>query len=260
VTQNVPCARLTGRVALVTGSTGGIGVEIVRRLAAEGARVVVTDVDAAPCAELVDELPGEHLGLALDVGDEDAWRAAVERVHSAFGRLDVLVNNAAGFVDWSETAASADLAAAHALLDVNLFGPWRVTQALLPLLREAEHGRIVNVASGAGSHGDDAFGLTTGGGAAASYGISKAAVNALTAKLAAELAGTRVLVNSVCPGLTATAPVARVGRRFSAARAPRPGGRRACRSCRSRPGTADRRRMRGAWCPSGRGCRCGCRR
>jgi 3alpha(or 20beta)-hydroxysteroid dehydrogenase len=64
-------SRLTGRVALVTGSTGGIGTEIVRRLAAEGARVAVTDLDPAPCAELVGELPGEHLVLALDVGDEE---------------------------------------------------------------------------------------------------------------------------------------------------------------------------------------------
>ena len=89
---------------------------------------------------------------------------------------------------------------------VNLFGPWRLTQALLPLLQAASHPRVVNVSSGAGSHGDDAFGLTRRGGAAASYGISKAALNALTATLAAELADTRIIVNAVCPGLTATWP------------------------------------------------------
>ena len=76
----------------------------------------------------------------------------------------------------------------------------------LPLIRRSGHGRIVNVSSGAGSHGDPQFGLTTNRGSAASYGISKAAINALTAKLAAELEGTGVLVNAVCPGLTATAP------------------------------------------------------
>ncbi|MGH3148102.1 MAG: SDR family NAD(P)-dependent oxidoreductase, partial [Rubrobacter sp.] len=126
-------------------------------------------------------------------------------VEGEFGRLDVLVNNAAAFADWSETASGADLESARAVFDTNLFGPWRVCQAFLPLIRGSEHGRIVNVASGAGSHGETQFGLAAGP-AAASYGISKAAVNALTSKLATELEGTGILVNSVDPGLTATAP------------------------------------------------------
>ena len=92
------------------------------------------------------------------------------------------------------------------MLETNLFGAWRLTQALLPLLQRSPAPRIVNVSSGAGSHEDPAFGLRVRGGAAASYGISKAALNALTSTLAAELAGTSVLVNSVCPGLTATWP------------------------------------------------------
>lgn len=81
-----------------------------------------------------------------------------------------------------------------------------MTQTLLPLLANSAQGRIVNVSSGAGSHGDLQFGLTTGGGSVASYGISKAALNALTTKFATELVGTGILVNAVCPGLTATAP------------------------------------------------------
>ena len=120
--------------------------------------------------------------------------------------LDVLLNNAAAFADWSETASSADLESARKVIDTNLFGTWRVCQAFLPLIRQSQHGRIVNVASGGGSHGDPQFGLATPGGTAASYGISKAAVNALTSKLAAELDGTGILVNSVDPSLTATAP------------------------------------------------------
>jgi NAD(P)-dependent dehydrogenase (short-subunit alcohol dehydrogenase family) len=118
----------------------------------------------------------------------------------------VLVNNAAAFADWSETASVADLEASRAVFDTNLFGAWRTCQTFLPLIERSRHGRIVNVASGAGSHGEPTFGLTTGGGSAATYGISKAALNALTAKLAAERDGTGVLVNSVDPGLTATAP------------------------------------------------------
>jgi NAD(P)-dependent dehydrogenase (short-subunit alcohol dehydrogenase family) len=92
------------------------------------------------------------------------------------------------------------------VLDTNLFGAWRVTRAFLPLLHASGHPRVVMVSSGGGSHGDEAFGLTRRGGAAATYGVSKAALNALTSTLAAELAGTPVLVNAVCPGLTATWP------------------------------------------------------
>ena len=112
----------------------------------------------------------------------------------------------AAYVDWTETAGAADLAAADAVVQTNLFGAWRVTQALLPLLRQSPHPRVVNVSSGAGSHGDEQFGLTRRGGAAATYGVSKAALNALTATLAAELNDTPVLVNAACPGLTATWP------------------------------------------------------
>jgi NAD(P)-dependent dehydrogenase (short-subunit alcohol dehydrogenase family) len=118
----------------------------------------------------------------------------------------VLVNNAAAFVDWTETTTGADLDEARRILDTNLLGAWRVTIALLPLLRRSPHPRVVNVSSGAGSHGDEQFGLTRRGGAAATYGISKAALNALTSSLAAELADTPILVNSACPGLTATWP------------------------------------------------------
>jgi len=92
------------------------------------------------------------------------------------------------------------------VMETNLFGAWRVTQALLPLLRESAHARVVNVSSGAGSHGDEAFGLARRGGRAASYGVSKAALGALTATLAAELDGAGILINAVCPGLTATWP------------------------------------------------------
>jgi NAD(P)-dependent dehydrogenase (short-subunit alcohol dehydrogenase family) len=91
-------------------------------------------------------------------------------------------------------------------METNLFGGWRTTQAFLPLLRTSARPRVVFVSSGAGSHGDQQFGLAVRGGAAASYGITKAAVNALVATLATELQDTGVLVNAVCPGLTATYP------------------------------------------------------
>ena len=89
-------------------------------------------------------------------------------------------------------------------METNLYGVWEVAKAAVPLLRSSASPRLVNVASGGGSHGDEAFGLTRRGGRAVSYGISKAALLALTSTLAAELADTAILVNAVCPGLTAT--------------------------------------------------------
>jgi NAD(P)-dependent dehydrogenase (short-subunit alcohol dehydrogenase family) len=91
-------------------------------------------------------------------------------------------------------------------MDTNLYGAWNMIQAFLPLLRLSAHPRIVNVGSGGGSHGDPQFGLTRRHGAAATYGVSKAALHALTATLAAELAETPVIVNAVDPDLTATWP------------------------------------------------------
>ena len=199
-----------GHVVLVTGAARGIGREVTRQLAGMGATVLVGARDADHARATAKELGGagdvRALEVALDVADDASVQAAARALERDPGRLDVLVNNAAAYVDWSETASGADLTAARQVLDVNLFGAWRLTNALLPLLRQSPHPRIVNVSSGAGSHGDDQFGLTRRGGTAASYGISKAALNALTSTLAAELAGSPILVNAVCPGLTATWP------------------------------------------------------
>lgn len=199
---------MQGRVVLVTGAARGIGKEVARQLAERGDTVLVSARDADHARAAAEELSAggdvRALEVDLDVADDASVAAAVQALEADPGRLDVLVNNAAAYVDWSETASGADLAAAHLVLEVNLFGPWRLTNALLPLLRQSAHSRVVNVSSGAGSHGDDQFGLTRRGGTAASYGISKAALNALTSTLAAELADTPILVNAVCPGLTAT--------------------------------------------------------
>ena len=197
------------KTALVTGASHGIGLEVVRGLARRGMIVVLTARDLAKARDAVSGLEGEGLEVhprALDVRDEESVRDLAAELGREFGGLDVLVNNAAVFADWSEKASTADLGAARGIFETNLFGAWRVTQAFLPLIRESAHGRIVNVASGAGSHGEPQFGLAAGGGSAATYGISKAALNALTSKLAAELEGTGILVNSVDPGLTATSP------------------------------------------------------
>lgn len=116
------------------------------------------------------------------------------------------MNNAAASARYDETIESADLDAARRVFDASLFKTWAVMQAFLPLLRASTSGRIVNVSSGAGSHGDHMFGLSTGNAMGPSYSASKSAINALTSGIARELNGTPILVNAVCPGLTATFP------------------------------------------------------
>jgi NAD(P)-dependent dehydrogenase (short-subunit alcohol dehydrogenase family) len=196
-------------IALVTGSQRGIGLEVVRQLAQQGMTVILTGRDINKAQSAAAALQADGLDVrakALDVADSASVQRLADDIAAEFGQLDILVNNAAQFAPWTETASTADLAAVHQLLETNLFGAWRVIQAFLPLIRRSASGRIVNVSSGGGAHSDRQFGLKTNSGTSASYGISKAALNALTVKLAVELAGTGILVNAVCPGLTATSP------------------------------------------------------
>ena len=196
----------SGTIALVTGAAHGIGLEVCRQLAERGWTVVLTARQLERAREAAEELAGlegKVHARALDVADEASPRALAADLGWALGRVDVLVNNAGHVADWSETAGTADLREAHAVMEANLFGAWRTTQALLPLLRRSRRGRIVNVSSGAGSHVEPRFGLAAAA-AMTSYAVSKAALNALTVKLALELREDGILVNAVCPGLTAT--------------------------------------------------------
>ncbi len=199
---------MDAQVALITGAGGGIGAEVARQLAARGFSVLLSGRDpqrAQAAAEAIGA-GARALPVGLDVADAASVTRAVDALTADPGRLDVLINNAAAYVDWTEIASQADLTAAREVMEVNLFGAWRLTNALLPLLLASAAPRVVHLSSGAGSHTDSQFGLARRGGSAASYGISKAALNALTATQAAELADTPVLVNAVCPGLTATYP------------------------------------------------------
>jgi NAD(P)-dependent dehydrogenase (short-subunit alcohol dehydrogenase family) len=146
-------------------------------------------------------IPGDVRPVAIDLADRAAILAAATLIGQ--GGLDLLINNAAAVAPWGETAAGADLEMAQSVLNVTLLGTWAMCQAFLPLLRAAKAGRLVNVSSGAGSHGDLAFGLTTANGMGTSYAVAKAALNALTAKLARE-DPSGVKINAVCPGFTAT--------------------------------------------------------
>jgi NAD(P)-dependent dehydrogenase (short-subunit alcohol dehydrogenase family) len=181
-----------GQVAIVTGASRGIGLEVVRQLVAREF-VAVQGMRDPGNGEAV---PGAEV-VRLDVTDEeDIGRLAAE-LGARHGRVDVLVNNAAIHYDTWQRAAGADLGTVREALETNLFGAWRLTQALLPLLRRSSGGRIVNVSSGAGS-------LAGMGPGAPAYSLSKVGLNALTRMLAAELRAYGILVNSICPGWVAT--------------------------------------------------------
>ena len=181
-------------VALVTGANRGLGKEVCRQLAAAGHAALLTarSFDAATAAA---REVGAH-PIRLDVTDHD-HSSLVEEITERFGRLDVLVNNAAITYDTWQRAVTADLEVVRAAAETNLYGPWRLTQALLPLLTRSERPRIVNVSSEAAS-------LTNMGGGIPAYNASKVALNALTRMLAAELRADGILVNAVCPGWVAT--------------------------------------------------------
>jgi NAD(P)-dependent dehydrogenase (short-subunit alcohol dehydrogenase family) len=191
VTESLP-------VAVVTGANRGIGLEVCRQLAVEGYAVVLGSRDLDKGRSAADRLGiDEVVACQLDVADDDSVRTAAEWVVERFGRCDALVNNAAILYDTWARAESADLGVIHEALETNLFGAWRTTLAFLPLLRAAPHGRVVNVSSGGGS-------LADMGGGTPAYSVSKAALNALTRVLAAELRSSGTLVNAICPGWVAT--------------------------------------------------------
>ncbi len=197
-------------VAVVTGAARreGIGFEVCRQLALRGMKVVLTGRDLRAVDARVDELRklgADASGVRLDVADAESVATFGKSMALVFSSVDVLVNNAAGPGTPGELPSTAELTNTRAVLEATVLGSWRVTQVLLPLLRKSERPRIVNVSSGAGSHGDARFGLHSASAMGPTYAVAKAALNALTATLAAEL-GQGIRVNAVCPGLTATFP------------------------------------------------------
>ncbi|GGT24441.1 short-chain dehydrogenase [Nonomuraea spiralis] len=185
------------RICVVTGANRGIGLEVVRQLAAAGDTVVLTARDEDKAAKAAAGIGGDVLARRLDVADERSAAELARELEESHGRVDVLVNNAAIHYDTWQRAGDADLGVVSEALETNLLGAWRVTLALLPLLRRGAHGRIVNVSSELGS-------LASMEGGTPAYAVSKTALNALTRMLAAELRGDGILVNAVCPGWVAT--------------------------------------------------------
>jgi ketoreductase RED2 len=186
---------LAGKVALVTGSSSGIGEAVARSLAAEGASVVVNSVSSVEAGERVaQELP-DATYVQADVADEGSARGLVDAAVATYGRLDVLVNNAGTTVvipHHDLEAASPDVW--RRIFDVNVIGTWQVTVAALPHLRASGAGCVVNVTSLAGVRQT---------GSSIPYAASKAALNHVT-RLLANVVGPDVRVNAVAPGLVDT--------------------------------------------------------
>ncbi len=186
-----------GKVALVTGGNRGIGLETARQLSALGFTVLIGVRDLAKGEVAAKRLGGKVEAIELDVAAPDAAARAADEVGRRFGRLDVLVNNAAIHYDPSARALKPDWTVIREAFETNVFGAWRVAVAFAPLLGASGHGRLVNVSSEGGS-------LASMGAGAPAYSTSKATLNALTRILAAELRGAGVLVNAICPGWVAT--------------------------------------------------------
>ncbi|WP_336027414.1 SDR family oxidoreductase [Geodermatophilus sp. FMUSA9-8] len=197
------------RTVLVTGANKGIGYEIAAGLGALGHRVGVGARDDARREEAVARLRAagvDAVGVPLDVTDDASVAAAAELLADRFGRLDALVNNAGITGGMDQRPTTVDLDVVRTVVETNVLGVIRVTNAMLPLLRRSPSPRIVNVSSGVGSltrqSGPD--GELTTGPVAVAYSPSKTFLNAVTVQYVRELAGTGILVNLACPGYVAT--------------------------------------------------------
>jgi NAD(P)-dependent dehydrogenase (short-subunit alcohol dehydrogenase family) len=177
-------------VALVSGANRGIGREIARQLADDHGFLVFAGARDPSAIDETDSLSA----VQLDVTDQASVDAARAAVAAGSGRLDALVNNAGVYGD-PIGAADYALDRAHEVLEVNTFGPWRLSQTFISLLRESPQARIVNVSSGAGQ-------LSDMNGGRAAYRLSKAALNALTRTLASDERG--IKINAMCPGWVRT--------------------------------------------------------
>jgi NAD(P)-dependent dehydrogenase (short-subunit alcohol dehydrogenase family) len=191
-----------GRVALVTGANRGIGLEIARQLGARGYHLVVgsrTQDSGEKAAQQLRDVGYSSSAVALDVSDAGSITTGVSAAIRELGRIDVLVNNAGIAIDGpGHRPSHPRQETVRSTLETNLFGAWECARAVLPSMRSAGYGRIVNMSSNMAS-------LTlTESDESPAYRISKAALNMLTVLLAAEVRAEGILVNAASPGYTRT--------------------------------------------------------
>ena len=198
-------------IALVTGANKGIGYEIATGLGALGYRVGVGARDEARLETAVEKLRAagvDAFGVALEVTSDHSVTDAAELIERQAGRLDVLVNNAGisgeSGPGWVQDPTALDLDAVRMVVETNVLGVIRVTNAMLPLLRRSTSPRIVNVSSSVGSITWQADPTIEVGPIMAAYSPTKSYLNAVTVHYARQFAGTDILINAACPGLVAT--------------------------------------------------------
>ena len=190
-----PNNELAGKVAIVTGSSSGIGEEIARRLSDLGATVVVNSTNSVDAGKQVAKsLPGKSLYVQADISDRAAGETLIDTTLNSFGQLDILINNAG----WTTLVAHADLDSLtdeifKKTFDVNVFGTWWLTKAAMPHLQKSTDGNVVNITSIAGVRPV---------GSSIAYAMTKAALNHMTILLAKSCGPVRV--NAVAPGLVET--------------------------------------------------------
>jgi NAD(P)-dependent dehydrogenase (short-subunit alcohol dehydrogenase family) len=199
------------KIALVTGANKGIGYEIATGLGVLGYRVGVGARDEARLETAVEKLRAagvDAFGVLLDVTSDQSVTDAAELIERQAGHLDVLVNNAgiSGEMGpgWVQDPTTLDLDVVRTVVETNVIGVIRVTNAMLPLLQRSTSPRIVNVSSGVASLTRQADPDIEIGPIMAAYAPSKSFLNAVTVQYARQFAGTNILINAACPGLVAT--------------------------------------------------------
>jgi NAD(P)-dependent dehydrogenase (short-subunit alcohol dehydrogenase family) len=186
--------RFEGKTAIVTGGARGIGRAIVERLASEGARVLIADIDEATGKSVAAEIGGGAQAFGLDVTSESSWQAAVEQATGAWGKVDILVNNA-GIAGRSAPAWELTVQEWLDVINIDLTGVFLGCRAVLPGMIDRGYGRIVNIASIAGKEGNPN---------AVPYSAAKSGVIGLTKSVAKEVATKGVIVNAITPAVIET--------------------------------------------------------
>lgn len=188
-------SRLEKKVAVVTGAAQGIGAAYARGLAAEGASVVVTDVqDTGPVVDQILDAGGNAMGVNVDVTDDNSLREMVAAVEGKFGPIEILINNAAIFASLTlKPFMQIDNDEWDTVMKVNARGPFQATKAVAPSMRKNGRGKIINISSGTFLRGAPMF---------CHYVASKGAVVGQTRALARELGKDNILVNCIMVGLT----------------------------------------------------------
>ena len=187
--------RLQDRVAIVTGAGRGIGIAYAKALAAEGAKVCATDIrDTQRTVDIIQQQGGEAIGITCDVTDAAAVADMVGETIAKFGKVDVLVNNAAVFADLNRSHFMDITSDAwDKVMSVNTRGVFECVKAVVPDMRKRKYGKIINIASGTVFKGSPGL---------CHYVASKGAVIAMTRVMARELGEDNICVNAVAPGMT----------------------------------------------------------